>query len=156
RHSDFHASPFSGCEQLSERQFGSELPTLPQAIAANPRAMAGHFLWNARLVPNGLELMLFDAISTGPDRNPDYVLVHTGSSTALTGLIALAMFVLAGVLLLWRDRASWARAWIAERAWGWLALGSIAISAVVVMLWQRPRPSYLFALSVFILVVVGM
>lgn len=156
RHSDFHRSPFAGCGALSEREFGTDLPTLTEAVAANPRAMGEHFLWNARLVPYGVQLMLFDAISAGPHRNPDFVLVQTNSEASLVGLIAVLAFVASGMLLAWRDRSRWWKAWIAERAWGWLALGSIATSAALLMLWERPRPSYLFALTVLILVVVGM
>src|SRR5262249_50202716 len=156
RHSDYHRSPFAGCGELSKREFGDDLPTLPEAVVANPGAMGRHFLWSARLVPYGLQLMLFDAFSAGPHRNPDFVLVQSNSRASLIGLIAVLAFVAAGVLLASRDRSRWWRAWIAERAWGWLALGSVAASAVIVMLLERPPPSYLFALAVLILVVLRM
>ncbi len=156
RHDDYRASPFAGCGPLAVREFGDERPLLIEAIRANPGAMGEHFLWNAGLVPYGLELMLFDRISAGADRNPDYVEVKTGSTASLVGLICLAAFVVGGLVLLWRDRRRWWESWVRERAWGWLALGSLAITAAIVMIWQRPRPSYLFALTVLILAVAGM
>jgi hypothetical protein len=156
RHDDYKRSPFAGCGPLSLREFGDETPSLIGAIKANPGAMREHFLWNARLVPYGLELMLFDRISAGPDRNPDYVEIKTGSKASLVGLTCLTVFVACGLLLLWRGRLRWWETEVRERAWGWLALCSLALTAAIVMIWQRPRPSYLFALSVLILAVVGM
>jgi hypothetical protein len=150
-------SPFAGCGALALRDFDDESPSLIGAIEANPGAMGEHFLWNARLVPHGLELMLFDRISAGPDHNPDYLVeVETGSSGSLIGLICLAALMVVGLALLWRDRRQWWEDWVRGRAWGWLALGSLAITAAIVMIWQRPRPSYLFALTVLILATAGM
>jgi hypothetical protein len=127
-----------------------------QAIAANPGAMADHFLWNARLIPEGLQLMLFDRISGTEEVNPDYLPVTTRSRAALAGGLLLALFTAVGLLLLWRDRVYWWDGWIRERAWGWVALGSLSVAALVVALMQRPRPSYLFALSVALLALIGM
>ena len=156
RHDDFAGSPFLDCGRLMARDFGEARPTLTEAIGANPGAMGAHFLWNARLAPYGLELMLFDRISAGQDRDPDYIPVKAGSAAALIGLLLLAAFVLAGLALLWRERRRWWETWIARRAWGWVALGALAATAVLVLIWQRPRPEYLFALSVLILAAVGM
>ena len=64
-------------------------------------------------------------------------------------------FVAGGLVLLWRDRRRWWESWIASRAWGWLALGALAATAILAALWQRPRPEYLYALSVGILALVG-
>jgi hypothetical protein len=156
RHDDFEGNPFLECGRLMTRDFGEARPTLTEAIGANPGAMASHFLWNARLAPYGIELMLFDRISAGQRRDPDYIPVKAGSAAALIASLLLATFVLAGLALLWRERRRWWESWIAPRAWGWVALGALGAMAVVVLLWQRPRPEYLFALSVLILAVVGM
>ena len=156
RHHDYKGAPFAGCGPLMERDFGQPYPTWVEAIRANPSAVGEHFLWNTRLIPYGLQLMLFDRISAGgQNRDPDYVPVKANSTGALVGSIALAGFVLAGLALLWRDWRGWWEASILPRAWGWLALGSLGATGVVVMVWQRPRPEYLFALTVFILAVVG-
>jgi hypothetical protein len=156
RNDDYTASPWTDCEPLMQRDFGERQPSMTAALAANPGAMGEHFLWNARLAPFGLQLMLFDRISAGEDMNPDYAPVKGGSIVALLGLILLVALVLGGLALLWRERRRWRRAWIRERAWGWLALGSLGTTAMVVALTQRPRPSYLFSLAVLILAVIGM
>jgi hypothetical protein len=145
------------CGQLMQRDFGREMPTVTEAIGANPGAMGDQLAWNVRLAPYGLQLMFFDRISgDAQDRNPDYEPVRGHSTLALLGSVALAVFVLAGLALLWRDRDRWWREWIRPRAWGWLALGSLAATVVPVMVWQRPRPEYLYCLSIFILGVVGL
>src|SRR5262249_7962143 len=102
------------------------------------------------------QLMLFDAISAGDRRDPDFVPVHTHATWSLVGLIAVALFAAGGIRLLWGDRRHWWRTWIRERVWGWLALICLATTAAVVMLAERPRPSYLFALTVLILATVGL
>ena len=156
RGGEFAGSAFSGCHRLMSSEFGSELPTMREAIAANTGAMAEHFLWNLRLVPSGLQLMLFDRISASERMNPDYIPVETGSSLVLLASLALLAFVIGGLALLWRDRRRWWEDWIRKRAWGWLALGALAAAAIAVMLMQRPRPSYLYGLNVGLLAMIGM
>jgi hypothetical protein len=156
RHSDYRLSPFAGCGPLSEREFGTDQPSWVEATTENPRAVAGHVFWNAQLVPQGLQLMLFDGISAGAGRDPDFIPVHTSSTWSLVGLIIVILFVGGGIALLWRDRRRWWLTWIRERAWGWLALISLGTTGAVMMLWQRPRPAYALDLEVLILAAVGL
>ena len=157
RHDDFRANPFSGCGRLMARDFGKPMPSMIDAVGANPGAIGAHYLWNAQLLPYGLQLMLFDRISAGgQNRDPDYVPVKAGSTTAAIGSLLLLGFVLGGLLLLWRDRQRWWKTWLAPRAWGWMALLALAATATLAALWQRPRPEYLYALSVAILALIGM
>ncbi len=65
-------------------------------------------------------------------------------------------FVLGGLVLLWRYGRLWWRDWIGPRAWGWVALGALVATAVLAALWQRPRPEYLYGLSVAILAAIGL
>jgi hypothetical protein len=156
RHSDFRGSPFTGCGRLMERDFGRKMPSLAEALAANPGAMGAHFLWNVRLLPYGLQLMLFDRMSAGgQNRNPDYVPVRATSTVAVAGSVMLVLFVLGGFTLLWRERLRWWESWLRVRTWGWIALGALAVTALLAALWQRPRPEYLYGLSVGILAVIG-
>jgi hypothetical protein len=156
RHHDYTASPWTDCEPLMQRDFGRSLPTLTEAIEANPGAMMEHFLWNVRLSPYAFQLQLFNRISADPSHNPDYAPVKTGSVASRIGLVVVALFLAGGVFLLWRDRRRWWDDWVRRRAWGWLALGALGASAVVVLVWQRPRPSYLFALAVLLFAAIGM
>ncbi len=157
RHPGYRGNPFTNCSQLMEREFGEPMPSMLAAIRANPSAVGQHFLWNARLlIPYGLQLMLFDRISAGgQNRDPDYIPVKARSSVAFIGSLVVVAFVAGGLVLLWRDRRRWWETWIGPRAWGWLALAALAAAAVVAGLWQRPRPEYLYALSVAILAVIG-
>ncbi len=156
RHDDFAGSPWTECRPLMKREFGEELPSFTEAVRANPGAMGEHVLWNVRLAPYAVQLLLFDRMSADAGHNPDYDQVTTGSVAARIGLVIVAAFIAAGLILLRRDRRRWWDEWIRERAWGWVALAALGTSAVAVMVWQRPRPSYLFALGVLILALVGM
>jgi hypothetical protein len=156
RHPGFKGNPFTACPDLMQRQFGQPMPSMIDALDANAGAMGAHYLWNARLLPYGLQLMLFDRISAGgQDRDPDYVPVRAGSTLAFAGSVLLVCFVAGGLVLLWRDRRRWWDAWFARRAWGWMALGALSATAILAAIWQRPRPEYLYALSVAILALIG-
>src|SRR5262249_37225077 len=129
-------------------------PWLSEMLAANPRAVCKHFAWNARLLPNGLELLLFNA--SGGKHNPDYVPARLGSKRARRlGLLTLGV-LLAGGLLLARQWRSWWSGWLRERAPGWLAILALVPVWAVVIVTQRPRPSYLFTLALALMAAVGM
>jgi len=143
------------CTDLMSAEFGDPRPGWFEAIRANPGAMGGHVLWNAHLIPQGLELMLFNQISATLHSNPDDVPVTNSVLGALLGLVAIVAFLVFGLVVLWRERQRWWEGWLRERAWGWAVLGCLAISALTVMLMIRPRPSYLFNFSVLILALIG-
>jgi hypothetical protein len=156
REEDFDPPPLTQCQPLMEREFGTGLPSMREAVFENPGAMAEHFAWNLRLTPYGLQMLLFDATS-GPERmSPDYIELETGSSLALAGSLLVLAFAAFGLTLLWRDRRRWWEEWIRDRAWGWAVLLVLALLALFVLLTTRPRPSYLFAVGVLILAVIGM
>jgi hypothetical protein len=155
RHDDFAGSPWTDCQQLMSRDFDEPQPTLTEATRSNPGAMAGHFLWNLRLVPHGLQLLLFDGISG--ELNPDYPTPRvTNSATVLAASLLAVSLVVSGSILLWRERRRWWRKCVRDRMWGWIALGSLSVAALFVILTQRPRPSYLFGLSLALLALIGL
>ncbi len=152
RHTDFTGSPWTQCQDLMTRVFGVPEPSMTEAIGRNPRAMLAYFAWNVRLIPDGLQVLLFNATSgTG---QPDYVSHITGAWYALVLSLLLLVILIAGVRELRRN--DWWNRWIKARAWGWIALLCMAVVMVVVMLTQRPRPSYLINLFVLIAALVGM
>jgi hypothetical protein len=143
------------CEDLMLTLFHQRLPSFTQALRANPGAMFDHFEWNAHLVPQSLELMLFDQISGGQRDNPDDVPVTYDSPLTFVGLLAVIAFVSVGMALLWRQRRRWWGEWLRDRVWGYATLTCLAIAALAVMIAIRPRPSYLFNLEVLIFVLIG-
>src|SRR5262249_29661237 len=70
RHPRWAPRPWTQVGDLMVAHFGQEQPTFRKMIAANPRAVLEHVAWNVSLVPNGLQVLLFNA-SSGRT-NPDY------------------------------------------------------------------------------------
>lgn len=148
RHPEWQKSPWTECQELMVREFGRKQPTLGQAVAANPSAMAAHFLWNASLIPSGLQVLLFSRASG--EVNPDYppVVLRSGLASFLTVLL-LAVWVL-GAWRIAKNRQVWSQR-LRAQSWRWIIILSPLPMTVVVMLTQRPRPSYLFSLGFFLM-----
>jgi hypothetical protein len=152
RSHEWTGSPWTECGQLMRATFGVEEPTLLGAFRANPRAMVEHVVWNAGLIGNGLQVLLFDG--TAGAANPDYAPVKTGvawvwfASAACLALIAYGAWRVAGCPALRQDI-------VMARTPGWITAAGVAAVSVVVMLTQRPRPSYLFGLAASLMMMTG-
>jgi hypothetical protein len=107
--------------------------------------MLGHYWSNIQLIPNGLQVLLFDSMSG--IISPDYVFVKRGRRAVLYSL-AVCLVVITGLYLLMQERDYWWKCWLRERIWAWTAMGCVSFVAGVVMVTQRPRPSYLFAFGI--------
>src|SRR5262249_19575057 len=136
---------------LMVAHFGKEPSTLGEMIAANPRAAWEHLRWNFGLTPNGLQLLLFNASSGG--RNPDYVPCKLGERYPLWLSFSCASIWLVGLCFLVKERRFWWRHWLRQRALTWVAMLAVAAVALVVIPTVRPRPSYLFPLSVHLMAI---
>jgi hypothetical protein len=145
-------SPWLECYGLMEATFGTPQPTVLQAIRANPRALAEHVAWNATLIPNGLQLLLFDRMSGAV--NPDYVRVKSRVRWVLPASLALLALLVTGWWQLWRAAARWQEV-VGRHAQGWVAVLTVCAVGLFVMLTQRPRPAYLFGTSVAVMLAVG-
>lgn len=88
--------------------------------------------------------------------NPDYVELNTGSSMALLASLITLAIAAAGVLLLCREWLYWWETWLSERSWAWIAMACITSVVPIVMVTQRPRPSYMFVLGITLRAAVGM
>jgi len=153
RHTDWKGSPWTECQQLMTHVYGVPEPSLAEAFHRNPKAVLEHFEWNIKLIPNGLQVLLFNAMSG--EVNPDYVPVNR-SSFALPLSIGLCALLLAGAVVLWRDRRYWFKLWLPDRVWGWIAMACIACVVPGIILSQRPRPSYLLAFGIIIRCAAGL
>jgi hypothetical protein len=153
RHDDWSGSPWTECQKLMVRVFGQPEPSMAEAVRRNPGAMLEHFLWNVRLIPSGLQVLLFNASSgtTRPGYEP--IVTRPRYASVLTGLLVLVYS--AGLAVLARDRPYW---WprLRPRLWGWCVLVLVSVGGVLVMVMQRPRPSYLFAVGVFMMALAGL
>lgn len=145
------------CDVYTQADFGQRFPSLTQAIADNPGAMARHFGRNAALLPGGLEVGLFNSKfgSVSDASNPDYIPIDRGSWLVLAGSIAIVLVIAAGAVLIWRDRRRWWNEWIRGRAWGWTVLVGMGSAGLYAALLTRPRPSYIFPLTILILALLG-
>lgn len=144
------------CEAFMRRDFGSPMPSFYEALASNPSAMARDFGWNATLFPYALEMALFNRSSGSEFHNPDYTKIPTGSVFALVGSLAVLIFFVVALRLLWRRRHWWWHSWLSQRAWGWAVIGCAAFLGTWVAITTHPRPAYLFSLNFALYPVLGM
>jgi hypothetical protein len=145
---------FLGCQAVMRHDFGRPMPSLFQAVAANPRAMGGFVFWNIRLLPSGAEAALFNATRTGD--NPGYPPPAQHRTYAGVLALLLCLLIVAGGIELWRQRDYWRREWFATRAWSAGVLASAALGTLIVVLTERPWIDYMYALTVFVLLVAGL
>ena len=147
RHSDWVGSPWTECRQLMTRDFGLPRPSLMEALRRNPPFVLEHFWWNFQLIPNGFQVLLLNGMTGNVD--PDYIPVNK-YSLALPVSLLMGIVVLAGAFFLYREWPYWWRSWLQDRAWAWIAMICIASVAPMIILTQRPRPSYLLPLGIFV------
>jgi hypothetical protein len=105
-----------------------------------------HFWWNLGLIPNGLEVLLFNARAGNFD--PDYAPTHVAIYPIVLGILVLVLLT-AGAILAWRARSKMPLSWISNRAM--IAFLPLLAMAIPVVLTQRPRPSYFFYVSVIVI-----
>jgi len=150
-------NPAAECGAYTLPDFGQARPSLTEATVENPGAIARHFARNADLLPGGLELGLFNAKfgSIAPASNPDYITVDRGSWLVLAGSIAVVVVIGIGAVLIWTDRRRWWEEWIRDRVWGWIVLAAMGSTALYAALQTRPRPSYLFPLTILVFAALG-
>ena len=148
RHSDWQKSPWTECRDLMLRDFGRERPSLMEAFRANPPAVIEHFAWNLSLTPSGLQALLLNMMSGSVD--PDYAFVLRFPLIAWPASLLILAVVLSGGYFLYRDWNHWWNALLKDRAWAWFAMICIACVTPMIILTQRPRPSYLLAFGIFL------
>jgi hypothetical protein len=154
RHPEWTRNPWVEYEELMQAHFGKPLLPLTEMILRNPAAVLEHFAWNYRLLPSGLELLLFNA--TAGSESPDYIPVQTSCAAVRKwSFLLLGVLALGGALAAWQWRWWWQN-WLRERALGWLALAAFLPLACLIIATQRPRPSYLFPQSLLIMATAGL
>ncbi|MBA4065548.1 MAG: hypothetical protein C0501_17900 [Isosphaera sp.] len=156
RHPEWTLSPWVECHGLMQEHFGSREPSLREMVAANPAAVWEHFTWNLSLTPNGLQLLLFNRAAGSV--SPDYdhrVLPRLNSRRAVAGSVLVLGVWAAGACCARRARREGGERTPAWRAVGWAAMFAVAAVVPLVILTQRPRPSYLLAFGVVLMALTG-
>jgi hypothetical protein len=157
RHPEWDLNPWLQCYSLMNEHFGKPAPTLREMMAANPRAVLEHFAWNLSLTPSGVQLLLFNRGSG--TINPDYdgdVPRRLKSTVAMGLSVCLLAVWLMGCIALWSNRQAWWRDWLSARALGWVGMFAVAAVVPLIILSQRPRPSYLFTFGFVLIAITGM
>lgn len=155
RHPEWPQNPWQEFGPLCQRVFGVQQPTLWQMIGHNPAAYARHVLWNYSLLPSGLQIMLFDA--TSGSRNPDYFAGRLNRRYPIVLSAIVLAILIAGAIVFGRDRRDGWQTLICPTRWGWAVMAGVAaVALLLVVPTQRPRPSYLFGLTVILMCLVGM
>ena len=150
----FTGSAFTEYQPLLRQVFGKTEPTLLQATIADPRAVGAFVLWNTHLLPSGLQVALFGATSTGDQ--PDYISVTTNKDYALILSIAFLFILFAGGLAIRREPQFWRHEWLPPRIWIVVMFAAEAVTSLfVVLIEQRPRPEYMYGLTVGLLGLAG-
>lgn len=152
RHPELTFSPWTECEPLMNQTFGKGLPGLREMMVNNPLAVAHHFWWNLGLTGNGLQVALFN--STAGAVNPDYAFVRSRSTVATwLSFLCLAVIV-AAIPTVHRHWRSY-REFFLERRSFFVLSAALLCTGLVIALTQRPRPSYLFSVTVCFMAVIG-
>lgn len=148
RHPEFKRNPWVDYQYLMTKTFGAPRVSFVEAVKKNPGALAEHYLWNLKLLPAGLQVLLFN--STCFNMEPDYPHVeHRAWSPNLFSALCLLVSA-AGAICCFRSPGL-IKNWLQHRFLT-LALMStyLAVSAIVIVT-QRPRSSYLFLLEVILI-----
>ncbi|PWU01477.1 MAG: hypothetical protein C5B51_22700 [Terriglobia bacterium] len=156
RHPEWQGSFGAGCHDLLVTVYGNPRVTFVEAARLNAPAVAQHLLWNLRLAADGIQVLLFNAM-TG-SITPDYdfaVPVPAKSRAALAASLLGVLLLVTASVRFWRDRGYWWATLIKPRFWAWQAMGCITITSGIILLIERPRPAYLFALGLVLRVLIG-
>lgn len=148
----WRGNPWTQCEDILKRDFGKAEITFPEAFLLNPRAILDHVWWNAKLIPSGLQLALFDYFSGGP--NPDYM------SAKRSPLVWVPFWLVSGLAVFAAIRClavpAMRRGLGVANGFAWMLMASSALLVLGIMLMQRPRPSYMFPGTLFIMALTGL
>ena len=154
RHPEWKDDPWLQGGPLVKKQFGKAHITFSDAFRRNRSAMMEHVLWHLQLLPAGLQLGMFNGHfgALTPDFTPPRQLPVRAA--VLSSLVLLVMA--AGAFCMWKRRAFFKRFFCSRRGWAWLGLLCLLPPCAVAIATQRPRPSYIFPLTFFLMALTGL
>jgi hypothetical protein len=149
----FVGNAFTECQPLMKQVFGRDEPSFTQAALYEPRAIGAYALWNARLLGSGVQVALFNATATGDQ--PDYPPVETHRTYALMLTVILLAVLLLGGWAITRELKTGRRDELNRYRWAIAMLTAVALTTVLVALTERPRPEYMYGMTVAIIALAG-
>ena len=147
RNADWQGDPWTKGGELLARDFGPETKSFAGALAANPKAFLSHVGWNLALLSDGLQLALLGGYAGA--HSPDFDRDESSGP-----LYRVAFFLLLGLWIFGAWSAIREQAWRAldvRQRWTWVTLLVCIPSCFIAIATQRPRPSYIFMLSLLLL-----
>jgi hypothetical protein len=148
----WQGDPWTECQELIERDFKSSAVTFSQAFSLNPGSILKHIWWNIRLIPSGTQLALFNYYSGGP--NPDFMRAQKSPLVWLPFVLAIGLCIYAAatgfILPFFKKNRP------AENVFAWLLMFSSALMVLAAIIMARPRPSYMFPYSIFLMALSGL
>lgn len=154
RHPEWTKNPWADGNELLKQDFGTTEVTFGTLVRTNPRAFWEHVGWNLRLLPSGLQLGMFNCFS-GRD-TPDFIEFKGGSKFAKVASAIFCVVIGAGIVCFLRRKVLWLRFLRGRRAWCWFAMATTLVPSMVAIVTQRPRPSYIFMMSLFLMMLAGL
>ena len=154
RHPEWTKSPWTDGDELLKRDFGTTEVTFVKLMSTNPKAFWDHVAWNLRLLPSGLQLGMFNCYAGRA--SPDFVEFKGHRKFATVASIIFCALVVSGIISLRRRKALWSRFLRGRRAWCWVAMAATIAPGMVAIVTQRPRPSYIFMISLFLMMFAGL
>ena len=154
RHLEYTKSPWTDYHELMTKTFGAPTISMGEAFRRNPRAILDHCSWNVSLIPAGLQVLLFNV--SGGDFNPDYASVRVNKQLAWA-LSAVFLGVVGWAFVIGLKNRGFVLPWLRykERYFCVIAMAASAFCSLVVMIMQRPRPSYLLTLGISLMALFG-
>jgi hypothetical protein len=152
RHPAWNFNAMTECQGLMTQIFGIPRPSLGQMIAANPHAVLEHFLWNLELLPNGLQVLLFNAMSG--QTTPDFIPHETAIYPLVLGWLVIGILLVGG----WITARHWdgeLTSWLQARAMIFASFLPLLVVDLLITVVMRPRPSYILSFTISVIAVVG-
>jgi hypothetical protein len=154
RHPEWKKDPWTQGGELMAEQFKKSRITFSEAFKKNPGAIWEHVMWHFRLLPAGMQWGLFNGHFG--EITPDFAPARSRPVRAAVLSVLVLAVIAAGTWLLWQRRARLRRFLKSRRIWSWLALFFLLPPCVVAIITQRPRPSYIFPLTFFVMALTGL
>ena len=146
--------PWTECQSLVERDFGQPEVTFPRAFLLNPRRVLEHVWWNIKLIPSGTQLAMFNRYAGGP--NPDFMRAGQSSLVWWPFLVMLGLSLFAVIKNFILPVIGKRKDHVIRNRLTWLLMACTALSVVVVISMVRPRPSYMFPYTMFLMAMTGL